>query len=90
MEFPDQKFPLGKVVSTPGALDRFSSLGLDYLARHASGDWGDLSPEDSSQNEINLVIGERLFSTYNTPEGPLWIITERDRSFTTLLLPEEY
>jgi hypothetical protein len=85
--------PLGKVVATPGALKLLSDAGEDafnYLARHASGDWGDLCGFDSRQNERALRVGERIFSSYGTPAGRIWVITEADRSVTTILLPEDY
>ena len=85
--------PLGKVVATPGALKLLSDAGehpLDYLARHASGDWGELCAFDRRQNEIALRDGYRVLSSYEVPTGRVWIITEADRSITTILLPEEY
>jgi len=86
-------FPLGKVVTTPGALRLLLEAGedpFDYLSRHASGDWGDLCAFDRRQNERALRVGERIFSSYETPAGKVWVITEADRSITTILLPEEY
>ncbi len=87
---PGPRFPLGRVLATPGAL----ALGVDLfplLRRHAHGDWGDLCEEDRAANERALVIGERLLSAYALGGGRrVWIITERDRSCTTLLLPDEY
>jgi hypothetical protein len=85
--------PLGKVVATPGALKHLLEQGkdpFDYLARHATGDWGDLCAFDRRQNEIALHAEERVFSSYDTPAGKVWVITEADRSVTTILLPEEY
>jgi hypothetical protein len=85
--------PLGKVVATPGALKLLIEAGedpFDYLARHATGDWGDLCAFDRRQNEIALREEARVFSSYNTPAGKVWVITEADRSITTILLPEEY
>jgi hypothetical protein len=85
--------PLGKVVATPGALKLLSEAGQDpfcYLARHATGDWGELCAFDRRQNEIALREGYRIFSSYNIPTGRVWIITEADRSVTTILLPEDY
>jgi hypothetical protein len=85
--------PLGKVVATPGALKLLLEAGDDpfaYLARHATGDWGDLCVFDRRQNEIALREEARVFSSYETPAGRVWIITEADRSVTTILLPEEY
>jgi hypothetical protein len=85
--------PLGKVVATSGALKLLLEVGedpFDYLARHATGDWGDLCAFDRRQNESALRVGERILSSYGTPAGEVWIITEADRSVTTILLPEEY
>jgi hypothetical protein len=85
--------PLGKVVATPRALKLLSEIGahpFDLLARHATGDWGDLCAFDRSQNEIALRDGYRVLSSYEDPTGRVWIITEADRSITTILLPEEY
>ena len=85
--------PLGRVVATPGALKLLSEAGedpFDYLARHSSGDWGELCAFDRRQNEIALREGLRIFSSYDTLAGRCWIITEADRSVTTILLPEEY
>jgi hypothetical protein len=85
--------PLGRVVATPGALKLLRKSGehpLDYLARHATGDWGDLCTFDRRQNEIALRDGYRVFSSYEVLAERVWIITEADRSVTTILLPEEY
>ena len=85
--------PLGRVVTTPGALKLLSEARehpFDLLARHATGDWGDLCAFDRRQNEIALRDGYRVFSSYKVPAGRVWIITEADRSITTILLPEEY
>ena len=86
-------FPLGKVVATPGALEVLLEVGvnpLSYLARHQSGDWGDLDEEDRRENERSLKHGWRIFSSYPVGEKVIWIITEANRSVTTILLPEEY
>jgi hypothetical protein len=85
--------PLGRVVATPRALKAITEVGehpSDYLARHATGDWGDLCAFDRRQNEVALRTRERVFSSYDTPAGKVWIITEADRSVTTILLPEDY
>jgi hypothetical protein len=85
--------PLGRVLATPGALKLLGKSGghpFDYLARHATGDWGDLCAFDRRQNEIALRDGYRVLSSYEVPQGRVWIITEADRSITTILLPEEY
>ncbi len=85
--------PLGRVVATPGALRTILGAGgspFDYVARHASGDWGNLCEFDRRQNEIALRDGHRVFSSYDVSVGRVWVITEADRSVTTILLPEEY
>jgi hypothetical protein len=84
---------LGRVVATPGALKLLLEAGghpFDYLARHATGDWGDLCAFDHRQNEIALREGYRVLSSFPVGRERLWIITEADRSVTTILLPEEY
>jgi hypothetical protein len=84
--------PLGKVVATPRALKLLSEMGEDpfgYIARHATGDWGELCAFDRRQNEIALREGYRVLSSYDVLAGRVWIITEADRSVTTILLPEE-
>jgi hypothetical protein len=87
-------FPLGHLVATPGAIDLLRSAGEDLLPalleRHRSGDWGDVPPEDARENEFSLRHGFRIVSSYRVAGERLWIITERDRSVTTLLLPSEY
>jgi hypothetical protein len=85
--------PLGRVLATPGALKLLVEVGghlFELLARHATGDWGDLCKYDRRQNEIALRGGYRVLSSYETTAGTVWIITEADRSVTTILLPEEY
>ncbi len=88
------KFSMGLVVATPGALRALEESGesaFDFLFRHASGDWGELDQEDKAENELSLREGFRLLSAYNLKSGErIWIITEADRSVTTLLLPDEY
>jgi hypothetical protein len=65
--------------------------GIEFLRRHVSGDFGELSDDDESENEISLREGFRVLSAYRTARGQrLWIITEADRSSTTILLPSEY
>ena len=87
-------FPLGQIVATPGALaalERAQQPPTCFLARHVSGDWGELEPADVAENQYSIAHGFRLLSSYQTNAGEkLWIITEADRSATTLLLPEEY
>jgi len=87
-------FPLGQTCATPAALDRLASAGETadpYLRRHVSKDWGDLDDEDKSSNDEALLEGGRLFSAYILSNGEkIWIITEADRSSTTVLCPECY
>jgi hypothetical protein len=85
--------PLGRVVATPGALKLLSEIGEDpfgYITRHAAGDWGELCVFDRRQNEIALREGYRVLSSYPVGKECVWVITEADRSVTTILLPEEY
>lgn len=90
-----RRFSPGKTVMTCGvdALVQQGRLNpVPFLHRHLNGDWGDLEDYDRRQNDAALASGEdRLFSSYQiTPNQQLWIITEWDRSVTTLLLPSEY
>lgn len=86
------RFPLGRILATPGVLDKVpDSERHAALDRHAGGDWGELDAEDVQSNQNALANGGRLFSRYRSKAGVIfWIITEADRSTTTLLLPEEY
>jgi hypothetical protein len=91
------RFSLGQVVATPAALALLEETGepfQKFLNRHAVGDWGDaLDPEDAALNEQALLDGDRLLSSYKlagNDNQKLWIITESDRSVTTLLLPSDY
>lgn len=87
-------FPLGQIVATPGALAALQKAGQEpheFLSRHMCGEWGDLPDEDRKENQTSLEHGFRLLSSYRTAAGEkVWVITEADRSATTLLLPEEY
>lgn len=89
------RFASGQIVMTIGVDALIEEGRLDpapYLYRHLCGDWGDLDDSDRHQNDAALQSGEdRLFSSYRVaPDLKLWIITEWDRSVTTLLLPDEY
>jgi len=88
------KFPLGRIVATPGALTALAEAEEtpdSFLRRHAAGDWGNLDDEDRNENERSLSEGFRLLSAYTLRSGVrIWIITEADRSSTCILLPEEY
>ena len=84
-------FPLGQMAITANASLRLSTEEvLTALRRHVSGDWGDLCPEDTLANDTALREGGRLFSAYGQGEERFWIITEADRSVTTVLLPDDY
>ena len=87
-------FALGQLVATPGALAKFEEAGqrpMEFLARHASVDWGQICAEDRRANDVAIAEGTRLLSAYQLDTGvKIWIITEADRSATTILLPEEY
>jgi hypothetical protein len=85
------KFPLGRVVITATAARRIPWQDLkDGLRRHATGDWGGLDPQDALSNEDALIRGGRLLSAYGQDGQRFWIITEADRTVTTILLPEDY
>lgn len=89
------RFPLGRVVATPGALEALDAYGGSpalLLARHQSGDWGEVPSEDARENELSVERGYRVVSSYAVGEdgAKVWIITEADRSSTCILLPEEY
>lgn len=92
-------FRLGQIVSTPGALEALEAAGqtpLEFLGRHQMNDWGDMCKADKKQNDDALKVADpnltnRLMSAYTLRNGTkIWIITEWDRSVTTILLPEEY
>jgi hypothetical protein len=94
------KFSLGRTVATPGALQALQDAGQSpdhFLDQHVCGAWGDLVAEDRQANEEAIAHEAdpdrraRVFSAYRTSKNvKLWVITEHDRSVTTLLLPEEY
>ncbi len=92
------KFKFGKLMMTRGVNDKvafdtqFAKFVTDSLKRHVRGDWGDLSQEDKDENELALKEGDlRLLSAYEKEGQPkIWIITEADRSVTTILFPDEY
>lgn len=91
------RFGLGRVVGTPAALEALEESGVNpatLLGRHASGDWGVVPEEDARENELSVERGYRIISSYEVNQSGVsrrvWIITEADRSATTLLLPSEY
>ena len=91
-EQDEVQVPLGQVVATANANAALPQQEvMDALRRHATGDWGDVDDEDRAANDRALRNGARLLSVYHTQDGTkFWIITEWDRSVTTVLLPEDY
>jgi len=89
---PQTKFPFGQLVATPNALTQIPNDEiLNALSRHLRGDWGTLDSHDWNTNERALKNGGRLFSAYQSIQNvKFWIITEANRSVTTVLLPEDY
>ena len=89
-----QLFRLGTLVMTIGASDALHEVGEDaltYISKHATGEWGDLCAEDKEANQMALKDGSRIFSAYILSSGvKLYVITEWDRSYTTLLEAGEY
>jgi hypothetical protein len=87
------RFSLGEIVATPGALQLLKHAGISpiwFITRHASGDWGCMCRDDKALNDDAVLEGDRIHSAYEVGKGKIWIITECDRSVTTLLLPDEY
>lgn len=87
------RFPLGRVVATPAALQLLGEhpeAASCILDRHASGDGGDVPPEDARENELSVDQGYRIVSNYPVGEGRVWILTEASREVPTILLPSEY
>ena len=85
------RFPLGRLVITSNANARLTPEEIaDGIARHARGDWGDISAEDAAENDLSLREGFRLLSAHGRGDRRFWVITEADRSATTVLLPEDY
>jgi hypothetical protein len=88
-------FQLGRLVATPGALALLEKAGKNpaaLLKTHQSGDWGEVPPEDAKENELSVLQGFRILSSYQVggESEKVWIITEADRSSTCILLPGEY
>ncbi|MGE8364248.1 hypothetical protein [Cupriavidus sp.] len=92
--FPRPRLPLGRLLATPAAFNALQTAGVSIFAlvnRHARGDWGDVSDEDRQHNNLAAGAGQRALFSYPLPDGQkVWIITEWDRSATTVLLPEDY
>lgn len=91
---PKLLFALGRLVATPGALAALQEAEQDpteLIARHISGDWGELVEEDKKENDLAVEAGFRILSAYILRTGvKVWVISEADRSATTILLPREY
>ena len=88
------RFALGQIFITPGAQEALEIAGqtpIQFLRRHMSADWGEISEDDAQENDLSVREGFRLLSAYRTVKSQkIWIITEADRSATTILLPSEY
>ncbi|APC69149.1 plasmid related protein [Ralstonia solanacearum] len=91
---PPPRLPLGQLVATPAAIAALAAADVSIfklLNRHARGDWGDLSSEDLALNDLAAITSQRVLSNYLLGNGQkVWIITEWDRSVTTVLLPDDY
>lgn len=86
-------FVLGRIVATPAVLKHFADHGIlpdPYIRRHVRGDWGEVPAEDALENDFSVANGLRLLSAYEICGKRVWIITEADRSATTVLFPSEY
>jgi hypothetical protein len=86
-------FSLGRTLATPAAREELSELNyspLNLLRKHMSGDWSEMAEEDQQSNREALTEGSRIFSAYTIQGVKFWVITEADRSSTTILLPSEY
>jgi hypothetical protein len=88
------RFDLGRIVGTPGAIEALDQAGQDpfgLIFRHAMGDWGEVPDEDKAENEFSVDNNLRIMSAYTLANGvQIWVITEADRSATTILLPGDY
>ena len=91
-----KRFELGQLVATAGVHamkeenPEFRDFVNDSFMRYVVGDWGDTCEEDAKFNDISVDQGERIHAVYKRGDWTIWIITERDRSRTTILFPEEY
>ncbi|QBQ98529.1 hypothetical protein E1956_06800 [Paraburkholderia pallida] len=93
LQTPLPRFRLGQIVATRGVLTHLEHHGIQadpYLRRHVCGDWGNVPPDDALANERAVVHGARILSSYEVAGERVWVITEADRSVTTLLFPSEY
>ena len=89
---PQALFRLGRIVATPNALEKLTQEEIfTAIQRHQAGDWGEINEGDQAENDLSLKEGFRLLSVYQAKNGcRFWLITEADRSATTVLLPEDY
>ncbi len=92
---PGHRFELGRIMATPGAIETLARKGIDPFAliqRHVTGDWGDIDEHDAAENAAAVEQGTRILSAYGGEHDPdrLWVITQADRSVTTILRPDEY
>lgn len=88
-----KKFELGRIFATPGAIEAMGKVEvsiIEILGRHQGGDWSEMDESDRKENEFALDKCLRIFSSYTYNGVKFWVITEADRSVTTILLPEEY
>lgn len=86
-------FALGQIVATPAVLAHLNEHRIHpdtYIRRHQCGDWGNVPSEDAGENDFSVLNGLRVLSSYEIAAERVWIITEADRSVTTLLMPNEY
>ena len=93
LQKPPPLFRLGRIVATRGVLAHLEHHGVvadPFLRRHVTGDWGDVPAEDAKSNRLAVVHGARILSSYEVAGERVWLITEADRSATTLLFPSEY
>lgn len=89
----EAKFPTGRVVITPAAsdlLEKHKKNPLEFIERHVNKDWGDVSEADGEENDFSVDNQLRIMSVYRIEGEKIYIITEADRSVTTILLPEDY
>ena len=92
-QIPKALFQMGTLVATPGAIEALEGVErnlVQLLARHVEGDWGNLDEHDVRENELSLKQGYRLFSAYNIEDEKFYVITEWNRSVTTVLKPDDY
>jgi hypothetical protein len=85
-------FRIGQIITTSAALSNLTQADIHAaIQRHQPGDWGDVDPEHREENDISLKKGLRLFSVYHSERRlKFWVITETDRSYTTVLLPQDF